>query len=262
VKTGRKEKGIQLDAEGRLLRAHGKELDYREGLPSKSNRLRPRSKPASRSEAELRALGGEKVVISLDESRRQTRWIFGPKGQTRFIYTPEDGLWRLEGMPSREEQRIELCKSRRGLWDAEKKMPVIAFHAVDALLFCFESFKGRPSNKQQADQVQLAIIATLDALERDGSKRRKLQVAFELLNDPQWQTRNENLRHHAVMLACELQRPPSKKELKARFDPPLSKRPSPLVDHQSGLVDPSEFSRRLKAAGLSWLKRGQRRPSW
>ena len=36
VKTGRKEKGIQLDAEGRELRAHGKERDHREGFPAKA----------------------------------------------------------------------------------------------------------------------------------------------------------------------------------------------------------------------------------
>ena len=39
------------------------------------------------------------------------------------------------------------------------------------------------------------------------------------------------LRHHAVTLACELQRPPTKKELKDRFDPP--KPPISMSVHRS-----------------------------
>jgi predicted Holliday junction resolvase-like endonuclease len=83
-------------------KAREEEASAKEFYREHANSLR--KKAASRSEAELRKLGGKKEVIPLGESRRQTRWIFGPEGQTRFIHTPEDGLWRLEGMPSREEQ--------------------------------------------------------------------------------------------------------------------------------------------------------------
>jgi hypothetical protein len=71
-----------------------------------------------------------------------------------------------------------------------------------------------------------------------------------LLNDPQWPSQIGELRDHLMDLAVELQRPPSKKELKDRFDQRL-----PLYQ-----VRPSEFSTLLKAAGLSWLKRGKRDP--
>src|SRR4029077_11986964 len=115
---------------------------------------------------------------------------------------------------------------------------------------CKESFKGLPSNKQQGKEVQWAIIATLEALKRDvENKDRKLQVAFEWLEGEGAQSQIVKLCDHAVYLAAELQRPPSKKELKDRFDSTLP------PDHP---VHPSEFSKLLKAAALSWLKRGQR----
>ena len=245
MKGAEKKQRLRLDAEER-------KLAVKEFYHEHANWLRPRSKAVVVSEPELIALGGRKDVILLGESRRQTRIIFGGEGETRLIFTPYRGAWMvaLEGTPSREDQRRELAKSGRGLWNHDKKGPVIAFRAVDALLSCFESFKGLPSNKQQADEVQFAIIATLEALERDtktkGHKHRghKLQLAFELLDDPQWPNQIGELRDHALDLAVDLQRPPSKKELKDQFDPPER-------------VGPSEFSTLLKAAGLSWLKRGK-----
>jgi hypothetical protein len=155
---------------------------------------------------------------------------------------------------SHEELKREINKSRRNLWNAAEEKPDIAFRAV--ALSCFESFKGLPS-KQQANEVQFAIIATLEALERDAKTKdrkhrgHKLQVAFELLNDPQWPRQIGELRDHALDLACDLQRPPSKKELKDQFDPPL-------LHHALGLVGATKFASLLKVAGLSWLKRGKR----
>ena len=129
-------------------------------------------------------------------------------------------------------------------------MPVIAFQAVEALLSCFELFKGLPSNEQQAKtRFSLQLLRHWRLWSETPKTRAKLQVAFRLLNNPQWPTQIGELRHHAVMLAVELQRPPSKKELKEKFDSTLPEQ-YPVL--------PSEFSRLLKAAGLSWLKRGQR----
>ena len=196
----------------------------------------------------------------------QGRIVFGPVGETRFIYMPEGGGWRvaLDAKPSVEELKSELNKTRRNLWNAAKEKADIAFQAVDALLTCsrdWQDFLALPESKQKkADvyramvNVQLAILTTLQALKRDvKTKRRKLQLAFERLDDPQWPRQIEKLRHHALMLAVDLQRPPSKKELKDRFDSTL---PPQYPVH------PSEFSKLLKAAGLSWLKRGKRGKSW
>jgi hypothetical protein len=233
-----------------------------------ANRLRPRKKAARRTEAELLKLfGGKKDVILLDESRRQTRIIFGGVGETRLIFTPDGAGWKIQldvdvdPELSPEELKSELAKSGRGLWDNDKQKPVIAFQAVNALLTCWrdwQDFTALPESEQEkADfyramvNVHLAILTTLEALKRDDkNESRKLQVAFALLNDPQWPTQIGELRYHARNLAVELQRPPYKKELKDRFE-------QPLPPHHSGrIVRPSEFSSRLKAAGLSWLKRG------
>jgi hypothetical protein len=230
---------------------------------------RPRSK-VIRSEAELLKLGGKKEEIQRKDGP-QEQIIFGPVGETRFIYTPWDGGWMvaLDAKPSSlgEELKRELNRSRRNLWNVPKleqqpateQKPAVAedkqregldlaVHAVDALLSCKESFKGLPSNKQQGKEVQWAIYATLEALKRDGTKGRKLQVAYEWLTGEGSPSQIVKLRHLALMLAVKLQRPPSKKELKDRFDSTLP------PDHP---IHESEFSKRLKEAGLSWLKRGQ-----
>ena len=169
-------KGAQKKQHLRSSDLEERKLAVKEFYRKHANSLR--KKAVIRSEDELRKLGGKKEVILIDENRRQTRFIFGKVRDTRLIHTPEDGLWRLEGRPSLEEQRCELAKSGRGLWDNDKQEPIIAFRAVDALLSCFESFKGLPSNKQQADEVQFAIIATLEALERDDKLAARKQLSF------------------------------------------------------------------------------------
>src|SRR5205823_5167425 len=119
----------------------------------------------------------------------------------------------LEGKPSPDELKRELSKAGRGLWNVakveqkpEKGRPDIAFYAVDALLHCFDWFKGLPSNEQQKDDVQFAIISTLNALERDAkTKARKLQLAFKLLTDVRLEKLRprlfEQLLDHTCMLS-------------------------------------------------------------
>ena len=121
-------------------------------------------------------------MILLGESRRQTRIIFGGVGETRLMFMPQRGAWIIarEDNPSLEELKRKLNKSRSNLWNAALKKPDIAVQAVDALLSCFQSFKGLPSNKQQADEVQFAIIATLEALERDDKLAARKQLTFFL----------------------------------------------------------------------------------
>jgi hypothetical protein len=191
-KDARKERASAKKAEAAERKNdREEEASAKEFCREQANRPRPGKKAARRSEAELRKLGGTKDVIPIGESRRQTRIIFGGEGETRLIFTPYRGAWMvaLEGTPSLEDERRELNKSRRKLWNADKEKPDIAAQAVDALLSCFESFKGLRSNEQQADEVKFAIIATLQALKRDvKNKSRKLQVAFEFLDDPQWPT--------------------------------------------------------------------------
>jgi hypothetical protein len=221
-------------------------------------------KAASRSEAELLKLGGVREMVQRKDGL-QPRIIFGRVGETRFIFMPEGSAWKValdvavEGTQLLEELKRELNKSRRNLWNADKKKPDIAFQAVHALLTCSrdcQDFLALPKSKHKKAGVypvminaHLTILTTLQALKRDvKNESRKLQVAFEWLDDHQWPSQIEKLRHHALMLARDLQRPPSKKELKDRFDPRLP-------PYQ---VRASEFSTLLKAAGLSWLKRGKR----
>jgi hypothetical protein len=178
----------------------------------------------------------------------------------------------LDAKPALEEElKRELNKSGRGLWnvpepeqkpavgeDKQKERPDIAVQAVDALLTCsrdWQDFTALPKSEQEkADlyrvmiNAHLAILTTLQALERDKkNESRKLQLAFELLTGQGTPSQIVKLCDHALTLASELQRPPSKKELKDRFDSTL---PPQYPVH------PSEFSKLLKVAGLSWLKRG------
>jgi hypothetical protein len=224
-----------------------------------ANLPRPRSKAVVRSEAELRALGGEKVVISLDESRRQTRWIFGLEGQTRFIHTPEDGLWRLDAKPGALEEDLKRVLNQAGRnlrnvpepEDKQREGMDIAVKAVDALLYWSQNWQDFRHQEHARIYAQFAILTTLQALERDlKNNSHKLKLAYEMRTGVGTPSKNDKLYGHAAALAVELQRPPTKKELKDRFD---SKLQHPF--------DPSEFSKRLKETGLSWLKRGQRAPS-
>jgi hypothetical protein len=247
-----------------------------------ANWPRPRSKAASvsaakaaerKKEAELRKLGGVQEMVQRKDGI-QSRFIFGGVGDTRLIFTPWQRAWMvaLDANPRalKEELKRELNRSGRNLWNVpkleqqpdiaatEQKPAVaedkqregmdIAVHAVDALLSCFESFKGLPSNKQQADEVQFAIIATLEVLERDAkNENSKLQLAFELLIDPQWPGQIEKLCHHALMLAVKLQRPPYKSELRADFE--LGQRIQ---------IQPTNFATLLRRAGLGWLPKKSR----
>ena len=238
------------------LRALGKEF-----CPEHANRPRPPSKAATRSEAELRELGGVKEEVQR-KAGLQSRIIFGPVGETRFIFMPEGAASRvaLDAKPTlKEELKRELNKTRRNLWNADKEEPDIAVQAVDALLSWsqdWQDFIALSKSEQEPAMIyaQLAILTTLQALKRDvKNKSRKLQLAFELLEGEGRPSQIVKLHDHAVSLAAELQRPPSKKELKDRFDSTLP------PDHP---VRPSEFSWLLKAAGLSWLKRGKRGWSW
>jgi hypothetical protein len=214
------------------------------------------------SEAELIALGGVKKLVQIwikGVPQNITQIVFGaperekaptmpgvqPR-ETQLVFTPNEGAWKvaLTGKPSLEEMRRELSKAGRGLWNAAQQKPDVAFQAVEGLLNCWNWFKGLPSDEQQQAHAQFAISATLQALERDRqSKGRKLQLAFALLTDDQWPGEIDKLLGNAVMLACELQRPPSKKELKNRFDP-------------CGNMHAWRFTELLKHAGLAWLKRG------
>jgi hypothetical protein len=226
-----------------------------------ANRPRPRKKAASVSEAELRKLGGVKEMVRRKDGL-QSRIIFGGVGETRLIFTLWHGAWtvELDAKPAlKEELKRELNKTRRNLWNADKEELDIAVQAVDALLSWsqdWQDFIALSKSEQERAMIyaQLAILTTLQALKRDvKNKSRKLQLAFELLTGQGAQSQIVKLRDHAVSLAAELQRPPSKKELKDRFD-------STLPPHHP--VRPSEFSKLLKAAGLSWLKRGKRGCSW
>lgn len=231
----------------------------------------PRKKATARSEAELRKLGGVPEMVERKDGP-QERFIFGPLGETRFIYTPYRGGWMvaLDAKPALEEDlKRVLNQAGRNLWNVpepehqpdiaatEQKPAVaedkqregmdIAVQAVDALLYWSQNWQDFSEQKNAMIYAQLAILTTLQALERDlKNKSHKLRLAFEMRTGVGTPSKNDKLYGHAVALAVELQRPPTKKELKDRFD---SKLQHPF--------DPSEFSKRLKETGLSWLKRGK-----
>ena len=204
---------------------------------------RQRSKAVVVSEAELLKLGGVKKSVWY-KNGLQLRITFGGEGETQLIFTPSNGAWKieLEGNLSLEELKRDLGKAGRNLWNAAEQKPDIAFQAVEALLFCYGEFKGLPKNEQQKAQVHFAILATLEALERDAkTKARRLQLAFKLLTDNnQWQSQIGKLRDHLRTLAIELQRPPYKLELRKNFDPQQR-------------VQTSNFTTLLRVAGLGWL---------
>ena len=215
-----------------------------------ATRPRPRKKAASVSKAQLLKLGGVPEMVLRKDDTQEERIIFGRAGDTRFIYMPDRGGWRvaLDAKPAlKEDLKRELNKSWRELWNTDKDKPDIAVQAVDALLYWSQNWQDFSDQERAMIYAQLAILTTLDALKRDlKNKSHKLQLAFKLLTGEGAASQIDKLYGHAVALAVELERPPTKKELKGRFD---SKLPHPF--------DPSEFSKRLKETGLSWLKRGK-----
>jgi hypothetical protein len=248
-----------------------------------ANWPRPRFKTVVVSEAELRKLGGVKEMVRRKDGL-QSRIIFGGVGETRLIFTPWHGAWmvELDAKPALEEElKRELNKSGRNLWnvpkpeqkpdiaateqkpavaeDKQKEKLDIAVQAVDALLAWsrdWQHFTALSKSEQKRAMIyaQLAILTTLQALKRDVEKGgRKLQLAFEWLTGEGSPSQIVKLCDHLRDLAVELQSPPSKKELKDRFDSTL---PPQYPVH------PSEFSKLVKVAGLSWLKRGKRDRAW
>jgi hypothetical protein len=107
--------------------------------------------------------------------------------------------------------------------------------------------KRQETVSDQLMMAQDAIVLVVEALSKDAQSREeggvsgpkgKLQIAFDLLRGGQWPEDVTNLQNHAWFLAGKLQRPPTKAELRERYDPRM---------------DPAQFSRLLKPAGLSWL---------
>ena len=87
--------------------------------------------------------------------------------------------------------------------------------------------------------AQDAIHLVVEALSKEFG--RKLQKAFDLLKRDQWARDIPKLWACALDLANELQRPPTKGELRKRYKPTLKEKDfTPLLEH----------------AGLSWLEKG------
>jgi hypothetical protein len=237
TKAAQRKAARQLKAEERKVLASAKEFDRKHG-----NWDRPRSKAVPVSEAQLLDLGGVKKVVLLNESR-QTWIVFGGKGEAQLVFKPCNGGWKvsMEGKPSLEELRRELCKAGRGLWNPDEQKPGVAFQAAEALLSCWQNFRGLPADDQQKAETHFAITRTLEALKKRQGK--KLEMALTLLSDE----RSERLRPHLIeklqetsgVLAAELQRPPYKAELRDRSVP---------------WADRPQFARLLRDSGLTWLR--------
>jgi hypothetical protein len=259
------------DNEGKLLskeelRALAKEQDRRDRLTSRATGRR--RKPKGVSERNLLSLSGKKVGETI---------VFGPEGGLQLIFKPSRGAltgaaargivpWtvQIQVAISLYDTQRELTKAGRGLWDREKHEPTIPFKAASQLLACHAEMRkfhekakqeGVPKSKMGALREELdtlneqlimahdAISLVIEVLSKGLGK--KMQIAFNLLrDDSQWPQDIERLRWHATVLACDLQRPPSKKELKQRHD--LHRR-----------IDPSAFAELLKSAALSWLPRAR-----
>ena len=248
AEAANKKELLQLEAEA--LRAT-KEFDAKY---SRTERPRPRLPVVTKEQ--LIALGGSPYYEKTPEKGKPlpplAAIVFGWENEARMIFKPiGGGKWKVdfEGTPTLEDIRRELSKSGRGLWDPVEQKPGIAFQAVESLLSCYQ-FRGLPSDERQRATVHFTILTTLEALRQ--KQGRKLQIAFNLLTDNQWPQTLDSLGDHAWLLANELQRPPSKRELKDRFD-------APTATHDHGKIHPSEFSKLLKHAGLAWLNRGRKK---
>jgi hypothetical protein len=92
---------------------------------------------------------------------------------------------------------------------------------------------------EQLLRAQAAIGLVVEVLYRGLGK--KLKKAFDMLRDDrQWLEEVTNLRLNALALAGELQRPPTKGELRKRH----------------GTLEEKDFTPLLEHAGLSWLEKG------
>ena len=256
------------------LQALAEELD-RQAKPASKARGRTnqaRAKPRREvSEEELLALGGKKAGSDI---------IFGSEGETQLFFRPSKGSFggaprwtvSLKGNTSRHDLQRELSKANRGLWDREKDEPSVAFKAAEQLLACHveelqalrvevrqpHELNERPKIEavmeqlfkviELLDTVSDRLLRAQDAIRLAGEALskglgKKMQKAFDLLrDDSQWPQDVTNLQIHAMVLAGELQRPPTKAELRKRYDP----------DRR---IDPSKFAKLLKHTGLSWLRR-------
>jgi hypothetical protein len=219
----------------------------------------------------------EKDLLELGEKKAGESIVFGSEGETQLIFSPSKGKvegaarWTvsLKGNTSRHDLQRELSKANRWLWDKEKDEPSVAFEAAEQLLACHVEelqalrvevrplqLNERPKIEAVMEQLskmgerletvseqlmgaQAAIRLVVEALsERLGGK--KLKIAFDLLQGDQWPQDIQKLWHCAMRLAGKLQRPPTKAELRKRYYP----------DRR---IDPSQFTKLLKHAGLSWL---------
>jgi hypothetical protein len=94
-----------------------------------------------------------------------------------------------------------------------------------------------------------AISLTFEALSK--GLGGKMQKAFDRSHDKgQWPRDIEKLKWHAVALAWELQRPPTKAELRKSYNS--------TRHHVDSALGESKFSPLLKHAGLRWLDKAQR----
>ena len=95
------------------------------------------------------------------------------------------------------------------------------------------------TESEQRLRAQAAIGLVVEVLSKGLEEKAQEGVRF-VAGCSHWLEEVTNLRFHALALANELQRPPTKEELRERYDPDERK-------------DAAQFSRLLKPAGLSWL---------
>ena len=272
----------EREEERRRLRALAMQQDRLDGLTS--NARGRRKKREEVSEETLISLGGKKVgatIVFGPEGETQLIFENVTKKRSGKKRPAETYRWRvsLKARTSRYDTQRELNRSGRGLWDTEKDEPSIAFKAVRQLLACHAEMgpKQEPAPSEAAEgplytypkpeldtlrdelgKVEDQLNATIDYLfmAHDAISLAvealskglggKMQMAFTLLQDDKhWSQDIDRLQALTLGSAAALQRPPTKAELKGRFNP-------------SGTLRGSEFSVLLKHAGLSWLKRRKR----
>jgi hypothetical protein len=230
------------------------------------------------SEKALLALGGKKVDAT---------FVFGSEGEFQLIFRPSQkaaARWTFSIPPvpiSSYDIQRELSGHGRGLWvwdkeKSEKKgekkgKPSLAYRAAEQLLAChadeelqalrvevrqLHELNERPEIEAVMEQfskmkelletvsyqlmrAQAAIGLVVEVLSEEHGGI-KLKKAFDLAQGDQLPQEIQKLWDCTMFLAATLQRPPTKKELRNHYDP----------DER---MDPAQFSRLLKPAGLSWL---------
>jgi hypothetical protein len=198
--------------------------------------------------------------------------IFGQaRGDLRVSFEPEphlDGSMSVGFFDAErwsDQLKAELNGHNRGLWDKDKNKPAFEYRAIEyaseiktRLAEIIHAFNSKPTRELQEQlpdlpQIYSALSDLMNCCDRaqDGRSAKRLGMAckiFAKFNTPQTGEFSfdspiesdavRKIKNGTVELAHQLQRPPTRKELR----------------HKIGWnLETKEFNTKLADAGLGWL---------